>query len=153
VDLDRYEVTRGALADDIARLRRVDRVEANVGMLRIGLLQLDHVRLAKAGDRLDAHAGIRATTLRDVVPTGFGVEPVERDGQLGFRAAARLAGVAVTADGRVVTRGGGIVLEPDGPFGGIAAVRLFTDERVAVERIGARSTGRGFVVTTDGRFR
>jgi hypothetical protein len=153
VELRRYDATVTELADSIDAGRGVKRLRATVERLEIGQIPMRDARLAKDGERLSAQATIAGAALSEVAPSGFGVEPFEHDGELGFEGSLDLAAATVFARGRVVTRDGDVVVEPDAPFGGVAALTVFGDERLAVERVGARTQGNGFTVTAHGRLR
>jgi hypothetical protein len=53
----------------------------------------------------------------------------------------------------VVTRDGDVVVEPELPFGGVAAFTVFSDDRLAVERVAARRRGQSFTFVVRGRLR
>jgi hypothetical protein len=153
VELGRYRATTSRLADSLAGARRVDRLEVTADRVQIGRLPMRGARLVKDGDGLRGEATIRRSALSEVAPRGFGVKPFARDGRLGFEGSAGVGGRRLSARGRVVARDGRVLVEPDAPLGGLAAVTVFNADRVAVERVTARVGRGGLVVSARGQIR
>jgi hypothetical protein len=119
----------------------------------IGPMPMRAVRLSKDGERLSAVATIRGSDLRGLAPAGFGIEPYARDGAFGFEGSVGVTGARASIRARVATRSGDVVVEPAVPLAGIRAITVFSDDRVAVERVRAEARGGDFTVAAQGRLR
>jgi hypothetical protein len=76
-----------------------------------------------------------------------GLTPVAAgDGQLVLEAVAGPLSVRA----RLSARDGALVIAPDGLLGGFASLTVFSDRRVRVTGVGARSRADGFTVTATG---
>lgn len=157
---DRVEVVLGesrqgprGLADQLSRTGATERLDARARVLRVGPLVLRDVRLTKRGAGLRSQATVTGRDLRAVLPAGFNVRPVTSvDGRLVLEGTARVAGRTVRAQVVLLAEGGRLLLAPAVPFGGLLAVPVFADPRIAVERVGARNGIDGFLLTGRARL-
>lgn len=144
----------GRLADLLASTRDAGQVDARVGELRATLLRLRDVHLRKRGDRLDASATVTDADLRAALPPGFNVRPVAAGGgELVFEGSANLFGRTLSARAVALASDGRLVVQPAVPFGGLAALTVFSDRRIAVRGVGARTAPGGFTLTASARVR
>jgi hypothetical protein len=154
VRMSRTSTGTGRVADLLASARNADEVDARVGELKVTLLRLRDVRLRKRGDRLDGRATVTTADLSSSLPQGFTLRPVAAGaGALVFEGTATLLGRTLRARAVAAARDGRLLVAPDVPFGGLAALTVFADPRVTVEDVGAYSTPDGFTLTAKGRLR
>lgn len=160
VTIARYRaVTAGgegpSLADMLARTRGTDDLDVHVGVLEDQLLRIRDVRLHKDGDALVADVSLLRRDLDAALPARLRL--TERSVPGGFEVAGEtsLFGQQLAARARVTVDGRGrLVLRPEGfPLASLVSVPIFSDERVAVETIGARTLGDGVAVTVRGHLR
>lgn len=141
----------GSLLEQAGKVGSID-VTATVADL--GLLRLRHVTLRKRGSRFTAAARVSESDLRAAVPFLDGVVPVTGEGdRLILRGTATVLGVSATVDATVAVRDGALVVAPDVPFGGLAALTLFSDPHVAVQTVTATAAPGGFTVSATGYLR
>jgi hypothetical protein len=159
-DADRVEVRMrtarpgpGRLADLLAQTSDTDRLDADVGRLRVLTLVLSDVRLRKRGHQLTGSATVTPAALQAALPPGFDVRPVAAGGgELVFEGTADLLGQRFSGRAVVAARDGRLLLAPDIPFGGLLTLTLFADPRVDVTGVGARpAPGGGFTLTASAR--
>jgi hypothetical protein len=144
----------GKLADLLASTRDAGEVDARVGELKVTLLRLRDARLRKRGDLLQGRATVTTADLSGALPPGFTLRPVASGGgALVFEGTAAFLGRTLRARAVVVARDGKLLIAPDVPFGGLAALTVFSDPRVAVEGVGAQAAPGGFTFTASARLR
>lgn len=142
------------LADQLSATRATEVLDARARVLRVGPLTLRDARLAKRGSGLWGKAHVASADLRAVLPPGFDVRPVSSaDGRLVFEGTARVLGRVVRAQVVLMASGGRLLLAPAVAFGGLLAVPVFADPRMAVESVGGRPRRDGFVLTGRARLR
>ena len=143
----------GRLGDLIGRTADAGRVDASTRELDVLTLRLRDASLRKRGNRLVGEATVTDADLRSALPPGFSVRPVaSADGQLVLRGTATLFGTTISANAVLLAQGGRLRIAPDLPFGGFAALTVFSDPHVHVDGVGARAAaGGGFTLTATGR--
>jgi hypothetical protein len=143
VRMSRARLGAGDLADRIARTKRTHSLDARVAIATLGPLKLRDVRLAKDGDALRGEASLTQADLAAALPIDLGLRPVSSaDGALVME--ADVGPVSIRA--RLSASDGALLIAPDGLLGGFAAVPVFSDPRVRVLSVGARSQADGFTV-------
>ena len=144
----------GRLADLLARTDATDRLDASLETFDLGPLRLRDVTLRKRGARLVGAASVRDGDLRAALPEGVDVRPVASGGgELVFEGTADVFGAHVTARARLLAEDGALRIQPDVALGGFLSVTAFSDPRVVVESVGARTAPGGFRVEARGRLR
>jgi hypothetical protein len=144
----------GKVADLLASARDAGEVDARVGELKVTLLRLRDVRLRKRGDRFDGRATVTTADLSSSLPAGFTLRPVAAGGgTLVFEGTATILGRTLRARAVAAARDGKLLVAPDVPFGGLVALTVFADPRVAVEDVGAQAAADGFTLTAKARLR
>jgi hypothetical protein len=144
----------GRVADLLTSARDAGEVDARVGELKVTLLRLRDVRLRKRGDRLEGRATVTTADLNSALPPGFTLRPVAAGGgALVFEGTATILGRMLRARAVAAARDGKLLVAPDVPFGGLAALTVFADPRVTVEDLGAQATQDGFTLTARARLR
>ena len=146
------------LAEQLDRTRDAGEVVATARVVRVGPLVVHDARVRKREDgTLESSARVVDRELTAAVPGNLSVRgmSVAADGSLLFDVAAGAFGIELSGKARVSARDGGVIIAPEG-FGGlvgsIATLTVFRDERVRVDRIGARDLPDGFEVTARGRL-
>ncbi len=151
VRLGEYRSSRGGLARLLNQSSNVDALSASVARLDTGLLTLRNAELSKSGSILSGSALVTQADLRTALPVLTSVTPVaSAQGTLTLRGTATLFGLTASVDATLHEQDGGLVVTPLVPFGGLAAIRVFADPRLAVTAISAASGASGFTVRATG---
>jgi len=154
IRVGQYRSKPGHLGGLLDQSGDVGTLDASAVELDTGLLTLRDVTLRKRGNELTGSARVTEDDLRAAVPFLDAVQPVASgDGQLTLRGTATVLGVTASVDATVAARDGKLIIAPDVPFGGLAAVTVFSDPHLEVQGVGARTTPGGFAVTATGRLR
>ena len=144
----------GRLADLLASTRDAGEVDGRADEIKVSLLRLRDARLRKRGNRLDGRATVTTADLSSSLPPGFTLRPVAAGGgALVFEGTANVLGTTIRARAVVAARDGKLLVAPDVPFGGLAALTVFSDPRVEVRGVGAYSTPNGFTLTAKALLR
>jgi hypothetical protein len=147
VRVDEATAGTGKLAELLASTERTDELRATARTVRLGPLVMRDMRLRKDGSRLSGEAAITEADLAAALPPAVGLTPLAAgDGQLVLEAVAGPLSVRA----RLSARDGALVIAPDGLLGGFASLTVFSDRRVRVTGVGARSRADGFTVTATG---
>jgi hypothetical protein len=148
-----YRSNSAALGNTLGQSGDADRLTAAVDQLNAGLLTLHHATLRKRGQILTGSADVTEADLRTALPILQSVTPVTSgQGQLVLRGTATLFGVTATVDATVSAQNGDVIVAPNLPFGGLAAIRVFSNPHVAVDTVAASPTPSGFAVSATGRL-
>jgi hypothetical protein len=143
-----YDADGDEIADELAETATVGELDVRIDRLRVprGLVLRD-VRLRKRKAELHGEALVDPADLAGALPRGLDVRPVASDdGGVVLEGRARAFGVGASLRLRVAASGGRVVVAPEVPLlGALAAITLFADPRIDVERIAARQR-------PDGRF-
>jgi hypothetical protein len=122
-------------------------LDASAQELDIGPITLLNATLRKRGSALEGSATVTEANLRSAVFFLKNVEPIASDnGRLTLRGTASLLGLTATVDATVEARNGALVVAPNVPLGGIAALTLFDNPNIQVQSVGATKTSGGFRV-------
>ena len=147
VRVDEATAGTGKLAELLASTKRTDELRATVRTLHLGPLVMRDLWLRKEGAQLRGEAALTQGDLAAALPPAIGLQPVAAgDGQLVLEVAAG----PISARARLSARDGALVIAPDGLLGGFASLTVFSDRRVRVTGVGARSRADGFTVTATG---
>jgi hypothetical protein len=143
-----------SLPDLLARTKATAELDVHVDVLEDRLLRMQDVRLRKDGDALVAEVALRTVDVDAALPARLRVTGSDLDG-ITASGVTSVFGAELRAQARIlVDDEGRIVLRPEGiPLASLVTVPIFSDERIAVETIGARPTPDGFAVTARGRLR
>ncbi len=120
-------------------------VAAGAAVLRVALLpsglEVGAVRVRKRGSSLLASATLTSAQLAAALPPGVSAEPIASDSNgIEARATGGLFGFQTSLNVLVQAVEGRLVAEPrDVPFGGLAAVTLFSDPHLKVLAVGLRT--------------
>jgi hypothetical protein len=146
IRLRSYRAATGAsLGGALAQSGDVGSLTASAGVVRAGLLTLRDATLVKRGGALRASATVAQADLRAAVPLLQSVTPIASgDGTLTLRGTASLLGISASVDATLSIVHGALVVAPDVPFGGLAAVSVFSDPRIAVQSVAASAISGGF---------
>lgn len=148
VRMSSSETGLGKLADLLSQTRATDRLDVRVDESRVVTLTLTDVVLRKRGTQLQGSATVTEADLRGALPPGFDVRPIaSAGGALLFEGTATILGRTVSARALAAVVDGRIVIAPDIPFGGLASLTVFSDDRVLVDSLGARAAPSGFTLT------
>jgi hypothetical protein len=125
----------------------VGSLTASAREVRVGRLTLHDASVVKRGNQLSGRAVVTEADLRTALPILRSVTPVASgNGQLTVRGTASVFGVTAGVDATVSVRDGAVVVAPDIPFGGLAAISVFSDPRISVRSVGANTVPGGFAV-------
>jgi hypothetical protein len=145
----------GSTGQILADLNVARKLDLRIGDLQAHGVHLRGVDVHKDGPTVVAHADVDLRVLQGLLPRGLRVEPLSaRNGEI--RVAGRLAvlGSRVHARGALLADRGRIVVRPEGvPFGSLVSVPLFSDDRLAVDGVGARRSDDGVVLSARGHLR
>jgi len=154
VRLARYRSSPGGLARLLNESSNVGALSASVARLDTGLLTLRNAALSKSGSILSGSALVTQADLRTALPVLNSVTPVaSAQGTLTLRGTATLFGLTASVDATLREQDGGLVVTPQVPFGALAAIRVFSDPRLAVTAISAAPAASGFTVRATGVLR
>lgn len=154
VRLGRYRSTSGGLARLLNESSSVGALSATAVELDTGLLTLRNAVLAKSGPILSGSALVTQADLRSALPVLNSVTPVaSTQGALTLRGTATLFGLTASVNATLHEQDGDLIVTPQVPFGGLAAIRVFSDPRLAVSAITAMPAPSGFTVRATGVLR
>jgi hypothetical protein len=155
VRMQRYRSSPGPLGGLLGQAGDVGSIDASVGELDSGLLTLRDATLRKRGSALSGSARVTEADLRTAAPFLDSVQPIASgDGRLTLQGTATLLGITATVDAIVAAQGGGIVVQPNVPFGALATITVFSSPALEVQSVGASSIASGaFTVSAQGRLR
>ena len=144
-----------SLPDLLARTEAVGDLDVHVRVLQDRLLRMQDVRLRKDGDALVADVALRTADVDAALPARLQVTGGSDEDGLSVAGVTSVFGSELRAQARIlVDDEGRIVLRPEGiPLASLVTVPVFSDERIAVDAIGARPTADGFAVTARGHLR
>lgn len=148
VRMGRYRSGAGNLGDTLGRAVDAGSLDASVQELEVGPLTLRNATLRKRGSELTGSASVTEADLRSAVFVLDNVEPVASgNGQLTLRGTASFLGLNATVDATVAAKDGALVVAPNVPLGGIAAITLFDNPHVDVQSVSAVNVPGGFRVS------
>lgn len=148
------QASDGEVADLLAKAENIDRLRIAADRVQVSGLGLTGARLSKDGERLEARATLSQADLVSFLPPGTEVRSISSEGgRLLLDGSFSAFGVQVSGPASVAPQGGAIVLSPEGiPLGGLAALTIFSDERVQVERLDATAEGDRLRLSAGGRL-
>ena len=148
VRMGHYRSASSHLGDTLGRAADADKLDASVGQLFVGPLTLRNATLRKRGSALTGSATVTEANLRSAVFFLDNVEPIASgNGRLTLRGTASFLGLHTTVDATVSARDGALVVAPNVPLGGIAAITLFDNPQVEVTSVSATNVTGGFRVS------
>lgn len=154
VVLRSYRSSVGELQSLLRESGDTGSLEVSVGQAQLGLLRLHDATLRKDGASLQASGRVLESDLRAAVPFLQDVTPVASGaGTLTLRGRAGALGLSVSASATVAASGGTLVVAPDVPLGGLAAITLFSDPAVEVLSVSGAPPPSGFAVAATARLR
>ena len=130
----------------------VDRLRVSAQSIRISGLDLTNARLAKDGQRIEAEASLSERDLIAFLPPGTELRSVaSQGGEILLEGSFTALGFQLSGPATAPRRTGAIVLTPEGlPLAGLAQVTVFSDDRIRIERIGAREAGERLDLEAEG---
>jgi hypothetical protein len=143
----RLTVSPGQVASLLSQARGLGALDvaADAAVLRAALLprglEVGAVRVRKRGSSLSASATLTPAQLADALPPGVSAEPIAGSSEgIEARATGGLFGFQASLNVLVQAVEGRLVAEPrDVPFGGLAAVTLFSDPHLKVLGVALRT--------------
>ena len=151
VRMGRYRSGASHLGGTLGRAADADSLDASAQELDVGPLTLRNATLRKRGTELTGSATVTEADLRSAVFFLDNVEPVASgNGRLTLRGTASFLGLRTTVDATVAAKDGDLVVAPDVPLGGIAAITLFDNPHVQVKSVSATNVPGGFTVSAHG---
>jgi DUF2993 family protein len=154
VRMGRYASSSGKLSSTLSQVADVGTLDASARRMTAGLLTLRDASLRKRGTQLTGTGTVTLNDLRASFPLLDGVQLLgSSGGQLTLQGTATALGVTVTADATVRPQNGALLVAPNLPLLGLAPITLFSNPKIAVDRVAASPAPGGFTLTTDGRLR
>jgi hypothetical protein len=148
VRMGHYRSASSHLGDTLGRAADADKLDASVQELFVGPVTLRNATLHKQGSALTGSATVTEANLRSAVFFLDNVEPITSgNGRLTLRGTASFLGLRATVDATVSARDGALVVAPNVPLGGIAAITLFDNPNVQVTSVSATNVPGGFRVS------
>ncbi len=147
VRMGHYRSASSHLGDTLGRAADADKLDASAQELFVGPVALRNAALHKRGSELTASATVSEANLRSAVFFLDNVEPIASGtGRLTLRGTASVLGLHATVDATVAAKDGDLVVAPNIPLGGIAAITLFHNPHVQVTSVSATNVPGGFRV-------
>jgi hypothetical protein len=154
VRMARYSSGTGSLDSMLGQVSGVGSLDVSMSEFRDGLVTLHDATLSKSGSRLIASARVSEADLRAAIPFLEGVRPVASGANgLTLRGTTTLLGLTASVDANLVAQGGRLIVQPDVPFGSLAAVTVFGDPHVEVQGVSASPVRDGFSVLARAQLR
>jgi LmeA-like phospholipid-binding len=151
VRMGRYRSGASHLGGTLGRAADADSLDASAQELDVGPLTLRNATLRKRASELTGSATVTQADLRSAVFFLDNVEPIASgNGRLTLRGTASFLGLRATVDATVAAKDGDLVVAPDVPLGGIAAITLFDNPHVHVQSVSATNVPGGFTVSAHG---
>jgi hypothetical protein len=148
VRMGHYRSASSHLGDTLGRAADSDKLDASVQELFVGPVTLRNATLRKQGSALTGSATVTEANLRSAVFFLDNVEPITSgNGRLTLRGTASFLGLRATVDATVSAKDGALVVAPNVPLGGIAAITLFDNPNVQVTSVSATNVPGGFRVS------
>jgi hypothetical protein len=148
VRMGHYRSASSHLGDTLGRAADADKLDASVQELFVGPVTLRDATLHKQGSALTGSATVTEANVRSAVFFLDNVEPIASgNGRLTLRGTASFLGLRATVDATVSARDGALVVAPNVPLGGIAAITLFDNPNVQVTSVSATNAPGGFRVS------
>jgi hypothetical protein len=117
-----------------------------------GVVPLQHARLTKRGSSLAVTGVVVSSALHAVLPAGFQAQGLYAEsGRPEVGVSGEILTAHIGAKGLVSAVEGRIIVEPEIPFGALAAVTVFADPRVYVEAVSATARGEDVELTVRAR--
>lgn len=138
-----------SVADLLARTKATGDLDVDVGVVDDGRLRMHDVRLRKRGDHLTGSVALRRADVDAALPRRLRVSGRSLGGdRLTVAGRTSVFGRRVAARASIALDQGRIVLRPEGiPLASLVAIPVFSDRRVAIDRLGARPAPGGFAVS------
>ena len=148
VRMGSYRSGASHLGDTLGRAVDAGSLDASAQELFVGPVTLSNATLRKRGSELTGSATVSEANLRSVVFFLDNVEPIaSANGRLTLRGTASFLGLHATVDATVSAKDGALVVAPNIPLGGIAAITLFDNPHVQVQSVSATNVPGGFRVS------
>ncbi|MBJ7522218.1 MAG: hypothetical protein JHC84_21125 [Solirubrobacteraceae bacterium] len=150
IDAPAARVETSSLLDELSDTGEVDKVDARIGTLQIGLLDLSDVRITKDGDDAGAAATITLSELQAALSQLANLRVVTDAGGNGFVLEGQVTVFGRTVGGRARVRadGGKLVVGLEGlPIGQLT---LVDDDRLRVTGVSAREVPGGYRLAIEG---
>jgi hypothetical protein len=145
----------GSTGDILSGLTVARNLDVRIGDLQAHGVHLRGVDVHKDGPTLTAKTDVDLRALRGLLPSGLRVTSLPaRGGAIRLDGTVSVLGSRVHARGALLADDGRIVVRPEGlPLGALVSVPVFSDDRLAVDGIGARRSGDGVALTARGHLR
>jgi len=145
----------GSTGQILAGLNVARKLDLRIGDLQAHGVHLRGVDVHKDGPTVAAHADVDLRVLQGLLPHGVRVKPLSApNGEIRLDGRLTVLGSRVHARGALLADRGRIVVRPRGlPFGSLVSVPVFSDDRLAVDAVGARRSDDGVVLSARGHVR
>lgn len=141
------------LADLLVRTRQTDDLDVRVATLVTHGLVIRDVYASKRGLALSAEGTLSKLAIEAVLPFNLRLGASAQSGQsLLFSATATILGQPITGSALLVARDGNLEIAPNLPLLSALHVNLFSDPRVAVDRISLVTAGDAYTFSVAGHL-
>jgi hypothetical protein len=143
----------GSLNALLERASHTTRLDATVGKLVVGTLELESVSLQKRGAAVYLQASVTRGAIERALPADTQlVGTTENAQRLGLNITAHVLGHSINASARVLVEDGALEISPTAPVLDQLRVTVFADSRVIVDAVRISTDGGTYVFTAEGRY-
>ena len=145
----------GSTGDILAGLTAARKLDLRIGDLQVHGAHLRGVDVHKDGPTVAANADVDLRALQGLLPAGLRLQRLSApNGEIRVKGTVSVLGSPVHARGVLLADRGRIVVRPEGlPLGSLLSVPIFSDDRVAIDGVGARQSGDGVLLRARGHVR
>jgi hypothetical protein len=143
----------GSLDALLERASHTTRLDATVGKLVAGGLELNDVSLQKRGSALYMQASVTRAAIASALPGDIRLAgSAEGARTLNLKITGDVLGHSVSVSARVVARDGALEIGPAVPVLDLLHVTVFADPQVAVDAVRMSVHGETYVFAAEGRY-
>jgi hypothetical protein len=143
----------GSVGALLERASHTVRLDATVGKLFVGGLELNDVSLQKRGSKLYMQASVTRAALESALPANIRLVGTSENAKaLDLGVTADVFGHSISASARLLVHDGALEISPAAPVLDLFRVTLFADPQVAVDAVRMRTHGETYVFAAEGSY-